>query len=143
MNGFDLTGKVAVVTGSSRGIGRAIAAALAQAGAQVVISSRNQSDCDQVAQDINQSCGAERAIAITASIASKDALQQLVEQTRARLGPVDILICNAASNPYYGPMEGIGDDSFRKILENNILATHWLVQMVSPDMKARGKGRLS
>lgn len=139
---FDLSGKVAIVTGSSRGIGRAIATALAEAGCRVVISSRKQEACDTVAGAINAACGAERAIAIAASIASKEALRTLVEEARERLGPVGILVCNAASNPYYGPMEGIGDEAFRKILDNNILSSHWLAQMVAPDMKKNGGGSI-
>lgn len=98
---FDLSGKVAIVTGSSRGIGRAIAEALADAGANVVISSRKQAACDQVAASINARHDRERAIAIAASISDKSALQAMVDQTRAKFGKIDILVCNAASNPYY------------------------------------------
>lgn len=139
---FDLSGKVAIVTGSSRGIGRAIAEALAEAGARVVISSRKQASCDEVAADLNARYGEGRAIAIEASISNKEALQALVKQTQDRLGPIDILICNAASNPYYGPTLGISDDQFRKVLENNILSTHWLVQMVAPGMIERNAGSI-
>lgn len=139
---FDLTGKVAIVTGSSRGIGRAIAEALVDAGARVVISSRKQASCDEVATAINAQYGEGRAIAIEASISNKEALEALVKNTEARLGPIDILICNAASNPYYGPTLGINDDQFRKILENNIMSTHWLVQMVAPGMIARNSGSI-
>lgn len=139
---FDLTGKTAIITGSSRGIGRAIAEAFADAGANVVISSRNQSACDQVATEINAKCGTERAVAIAASISDKSALESLVTQTRARFGQIDILVCNAASNPYYGPMAGITDEQFRKIFDNNVLSTHWLVTMVAPEMRARKDGAI-
>jgi NAD(P)-dependent dehydrogenase (short-subunit alcohol dehydrogenase family) len=139
---FDLTGKVAIVTGSSRGIGRAIAEGLAHHGAKVVISSRKQDACEEVAKAINHAHGDERAIAIAASISDKNALQMLVDETKARLGRIDILVCNAASNPYYGPMAGISDDQFRKILDNNVVANHWLVQMVAPDMLERGAGSI-
>jgi NAD(P)-dependent dehydrogenase (short-subunit alcohol dehydrogenase family) len=139
---FDLSGKIAIVTGSSRGIGRAIAEGLAHHGAKVVISSRKQDACDEVANSINDSHGGERAIAIAASISDKDALQALVEETKQRLGKIDILVCNAASNPYYGPMAGISDDQFRKILDNNVIANHWLVQMVAPEMLERGEGSI-
>jgi NAD(P)-dependent dehydrogenase (short-subunit alcohol dehydrogenase family) len=139
---FDLSGKIAIVTGSSRGIGRAIAEGLAHHGAKVVISSRKQDACDEVAKAINDSHGDERAIAIAASISDKDALQALVEETKQRLGRIDILVCNAASNPYYGPMAGISDDQFRKILDNNVIANHWLVQMVAPEMLERGEGSI-
>jgi len=141
-NLFDLTGKVAIVTGSSRGIGKAIAEALADQGAKVVISSRNQDACDPVAAAINQKYGESRAIAVAASISSKAALQNLVDATKAAFGQVDILVCNAASNPYYGPMAGISDEQFRKILDNNVIANHWLINMVAPDMLAREDGSI-
>jgi NAD(P)-dependent dehydrogenase (short-subunit alcohol dehydrogenase family) len=141
MHLFDLTGKVAIVTGSSRGIGRAIAEALADHGAKVVISSRKAEACQEVADAINaQHPGA--AIVVPASISSKEALQQLVDETRRQLGQIDVLVCNAASNPYYGPMAGISDDQFRKILDNNVIANHWLIQMVAPEMLERGEGSI-
>ena len=138
---FDLTGKTAIVTGSSRGIGKAIAEALADQGANVVISSRNQDACDEVATAIN-AVHPGKAIAVAASISSKEALQNLVDQTRAAFGQVDILVCNAASNPYYGPMAGISDDQFRKILDNNVIANHWLINMVAPEMLSREDGSI-
>jgi len=139
---FDLSGKVAIVTGSSRGIGRAIAEGLADHGARVVISSRKQDACEDVVKAINDEHGDERAIAIAASISDKEALRHLVDETKSRLGKIDILVCNAASNPYYGPMAGISDDQFRKILDNNVVANHWLVQMAAPDMLERGEGSI-
>ena len=139
---FDLSGRTAIITGSSRGIGRAIAEAFADAGANVVISSRKQDACDEVAAAINERCGAERAVAIAASISEKDALEALVEQTRERFGQIDTLVCNAASNPYYGPMSGITDEQFRKIFDNNVLANHWLITMVAPEMKQRNDGSI-
>ena len=139
---FDLTGKVAVVTGSSRGIGLAIAAALAEHGCKVVISSRKQDACDEVAHAINAQHGDERAIAVAASISDKEALQNLVDETRRQFGRIDVLVCNAASNPYYGPMAGISDDQFRKILDNNVIANHWLISMVAPEMLERGEGSI-
>jgi NAD(P)-dependent dehydrogenase (short-subunit alcohol dehydrogenase family) len=142
MSLFDLSGKVAVITGSSRGIGRAIAEAMADQGARVVISSRKAEACQEVADAINAKHGGERAIVVPASISSKEALQNLVDETRRQLGRIDVLVCNAASNPYYGPMGGIGDDQFRKILENNVIANHWLIQMVSPEMIERKQGSI-
>lgn len=142
MSLFDLTGKVAIITGSSRGIGRAIAEAYAAAGATVVISSRKLSACEAVADAINAQHGEERAIAIAASISDKAALEALVAQTRQRLGRIDLLVCNAASNPYYGPMAGISDDQFRKIFDNNVLANHWLITMVAPEMIERKDGAI-
>ncbi|MCL6739696.1 SDR family oxidoreductase [Sphingomonas sp. RB56-2] len=145
-NLFDLGGKVAIVTGSSRGIGRAIAEALAEQGARVVISSRKQDACDDVARAINDQHGPNadgpRAIAVAANISSKDDLQNLVDKTREAFGKIDVLVCNAASNPYYGPMAGISDDQFRKILDNNVIANHWLISMAAPEMLERGEGSI-
>src|SRR3954468_3684976 len=141
MSLFDLTGKVAIVTGSSRGSGRAIAEAFADQGAKVVISSRKAEACQEVADTINaKHPGA--AIVVPASISSKEQLQNLVDETSRRLGRIDVLVCNAASNPYYGPMGGISDDQFRKILENNVIANHWLIQMAAPEMIARKAGSI-
>ena len=109
---FDLTGKVAVITGSSKGIGKAIAERMAEHGARVVISSRKAGPCDEVASAINAKHGEGRAIAIPANIASKEELQRLVDETNAAFGQIDILVCNAATNPYAGPMAGISDDQF-------------------------------
>ena len=138
---FDLTGKVAIVTGSSRGIGRAIAEALADHGAKVVISSRKAEACQEVADAINAPHEGA-AIVVPASISSKEALQELVDETRRQLGRIDVLVCNAASNPYYGPMAEISDEQFRKILDNNVIANHWLIQMVAPEMLERGEGSI-
>jgi len=139
---FDLAGKVAIVTGSSRGIGLAIAAAMAEHGAKVVISSRKQDACDEVAHAINAQHGDGTAIAVAANISSKEDLQNLVDQTKKEFGRIDVLVCNAASNPYYGPMAGISDDQFRKILDNNVVANHWLISMVAPEMLERGEGSI-
>ncbi|MFL6723952.1 MAG: SDR family oxidoreductase [Sphingomicrobium sp.] len=139
---FDLTNKVAIVTGSSRGIGLAIAAAMAEHGARVVISSRKQDACEEVAHAINAQHGDERAIAVAANISSKDDLQHLVDEARKAFGRIDVLVCNAASNPYYGPMAGISDEQFRKILDNNVIANHWLISMVAPEMLERGEGSI-
>ena len=139
---FDLTGKVAIITGSSRGIGKAIAERLAQQGANVVISSRKAGPCDEAAAEINARYGEGRAIAVPANIASKDDLQRLVDETKAAFGKVDICVCNAASNPYYGPLAGIADDQFRKILDNNIISNHWLISMVAPEMRERKDGTI-
>ena len=142
MSLFDLTGKVAIITGSSRGIGRAIAEAMADQGAKVVISSRKADACAEAAQAINAKHGAGTAIVVPANISSKEELQNLVDETRRQLGRIDILVCNAASNPYYGPMGGISDEQFRKILENNVIANHWLIQMAAPEMLERKEGSI-
>lgn len=142
MNLFDLTGKTAIITGSSRGIGRAIAEAMADQGAKVVISSRKADACAEAADAINHKHGDNTALPIAANISSKDDLQHLVDETRRHFGRIDILVCNAASNPYYGPMAGISDDQFRKILDNNIIANHWLISMVAPQMLERKEGSI-
>jgi len=134
MSLFDLSGKVAIITGSSRGIGRAIAERLAEHGAKVVVSSRKAEACKEVADAINKKHGKDRAIVVPANISSKDELKNLVEETSRKFGQIDILVCNAASNPYFGPLGGIQDDQFRKILDNNILSNHWLAQLVAPQM---------
>jgi NAD(P)-dependent dehydrogenase (short-subunit alcohol dehydrogenase family) len=139
---FDLSGKVAIVTGSTRGIGKASVEALAKHGAKVVVSSRKQDSCDEVAAELNARFGEGTAIAIAASLSDKAALQNLVDETVAAFGKVDVLVCNAASNPYYGPLGGIADDQFRRILDNNILANHWLIQMVAPGMRERRDGSI-
>ena len=142
MSLFDLSGQVAVITGSSRGIGRAIAIRMAEQGARVVISSRKLAACDEVAAEINAQHGAGRAIAVAANISSKEALQALIDQTMTAFGRIDTLVCTAASNPYYGPLGGISDEQFRKILDNNIVANHWLVSMVAPQMRERKAGSI-
>ena len=139
---FDLTGRIAIVTGSSRGIGRAIAEALAAHGATVVISSRKAEACAETAAAINVACGRDAAVAIAANISSKDELRHLVEEALQKFGRIDVLVCNAASNPYFGPMAGISDDQFRKILDNNVLANHWLIQMAAAGMIERRDGSI-
>jgi NAD(P)-dependent dehydrogenase (short-subunit alcohol dehydrogenase family) len=139
---FDLTGKVAIITGSSRGIGKAIAERMAEHGAKVVISSRKAGPCEEVAGAINDRQGEGTAIAVPANISSKEDLQRLVDETRKAFGKVDIVVCNAASNTYFGPLSGIADDQFRKILDNNIIANNWLISMVSPEMEARRDGAI-
>ena len=139
---FDMTGKVAVVTGSTRGIGRAIAERMVEHGAKVVISSRKQDVCDEVAREINDRFGKGSAIAIAANISSKENLQNLVDESTRALGKIDVLVCNAASNPYYGPLGGISDDQFSKILSNNIVANNWIISMVVPQMIERKDGSI-
>jgi NAD(P)-dependent dehydrogenase (short-subunit alcohol dehydrogenase family) len=136
---FDLTGKVAVITGSSRGIGKAIAERMAEHGAKVVISSRKAGPCEEVAAEINAKSPGH-AIAVPANISSKEDLQRLVDETRKAFGKIDIVVCNAASNPYYGSQLEISDDAFRKILDNNIVANNWLISMVAPEMRERRDG---
>ena len=142
MNLFNLEGQVAIITGSSRGIGRAIALRMAEHGAKVVVSSRKVVACEEVVKTIQDKYGKDRAMAIAANISSKDDLANLVAETQRHWGQVNVLVCNAASNPYYGPQAGIADEQFRKILDNNIVANHWLINLVAPQMIQRKAGSI-
>jgi NAD(P)-dependent dehydrogenase (short-subunit alcohol dehydrogenase family) len=112
---FDLTGKVALLTGASKGMGRAMAEALAMHGAQVMLSSRKLDQCEMAAAAINERCGEVRAHAFACNAGYKEQLQALVDATHERLGPVDVVIGNAGVNPAYGPMSAISDEAFDKI----------------------------
>ena len=135
---FDLTGKVAVITGSTRGIGRAIAEAMARAGAKVVISSRKADKCTEVAEAI-KSEGWE-AIPIACNIGKREDLERLVAETKQRYGRIDSLVCNAAVNPYFGPMAQAPDEAFTKIIDSNVRSNLWLCNLVIPDMAERRDG---
>ena len=135
---FDMDGQVAVVTGSSKGIGRAIAERMAQHGARVVISSRRQDACEAVAAGIRDAGGS--AMAVACNIGRKEELQALVDRTIGAWGRIDTLVCNAAVNPYFGPSAGIPDDAWDRIMGTNIRSNHWLCTMVLPGMAARGSG---
>jgi NAD(P)-dependent dehydrogenase (short-subunit alcohol dehydrogenase family) len=140
MNLFDLSGKVAIVTGSSRGIGRAIAETFAEAGARVAISARNQVPCEETAAAIRAKGG--EAIAVTARISDKAQLENLVAKTREQWGAVDILVCNAAINPHYGSIADMTDQVFERMMTNNVLSNLWLSKMVGPQMRARKEGSI-
>lgn len=135
---FCMAGKVALITGSSRGIGRAIAEAFARAGARVVISSRNQDACDRVARGI-RSRGAE-AVAIACNVSDREAVDTLVTRSVERLGPVDVLVGNAATNPYFGPLLDIEDRAWDKVMDTNVRSNLWLCNRVIPGMAERGGG---
>jgi len=141
---FDLTGKVALITGSSKGIGKAMAEAMARQGARVAISSRKAEPCEAVAAAINDELDGEPggAVAIPANISHKEELEDLVAATREQLGPVDVLVCNAAVNPYYGSMKDLPDAALDKILAVNIKSNHWLTQLVIPEMIERQDGSI-
>jgi NAD(P)-dependent dehydrogenase (short-subunit alcohol dehydrogenase family) len=139
---FDLTGKVAVITGSTKGIGKSIAEQMALHGAKVVVSSRKEDLCENVTAEINELVGdgAGGATSIPCHIGHKEQLQQLVDETHSRLGGIDILVCNAAVNPFYGSMEDIPDSAFERVMDSNIKSNHWLCQMVLPEMVEKRDG---
>jgi len=136
---FNLKGKTAVITGSSRGIGKAIAIRMSQYGAKVMISSRKIDACNKVVDEI-KALGGE-AYAQECNISSKEALQNLCDVSYEKLGKVDILVLNAASNPYYGPLAKITDEAFDKVMNNNVKSNLWLSNMVLPKMAETGGGK--
>ncbi len=138
---FDLSGKTAVITGSSKGIGEAIARRLAEHGANVVISSRKAEACDIVTNDINKTYPG-RAITMPCNIGDKAQLQALTDKARDHFGKIDILVCNAAINPYFGPSMDCPDDAFDKTMHNNVKSNHWLSNMVLPEMLERKDGTI-
>ena len=135
---FDLSGKVAVITGSSRGIGRASAELLAQLGARVVVSSRKADACESVAEGIRKAGG--DAHVIPCNISRREEVDALVDGSIAHYGRLDILVCNAAVNPYYGPLLDISDEAFDKIMSSNVKSNIWLCARAIPHMAARGDG---
>ena len=139
---FNLKGKVALLTGASKGIGQAMAEGLSQHGCQVMLSSRKLDQCEMAAKQINATCGEERAFATACNAGYKDQLQTLVNITREKLGPIDIVIGNAGVNPFYGPMLEIPDEAYDKIMSTNVKSNHWLAQMVAPDMIVKGGGSI-
>lgn len=139
---FDLTGRVALLTGASRGMGLAMATGLAQHGATVVISARKQDQLDAAAEQINATVGARRAHGIACNAGYKDQLGALVAATRQTAGKIDILIGNAGVNPYYGKTSEIPDDAYEKTMQVNVQANLWLAQLVAPDMVQQGRGSM-
>jgi len=135
---FDLTGKAALVTGSTRGIGLAIAEALARHGARVAVSSRKPEACERAREQI-VALGGE-AIGVPCNVSFKEQLQALVDATLEAFGGIDVLICNAGINPYFGPLAEITDDAYDRIMNTNVRSNLWLCNMVLPQMAARGGG---
>jgi NAD(P)-dependent dehydrogenase (short-subunit alcohol dehydrogenase family) len=138
MTPFDLTDKVAIITGSSRGIGRSIAETMAGLGAKVVISSRRAEACESVAAAIRDRGG--EATVITCNVSRKNEVEALVADTLAHYGRIDILVCNAAVNPVFGPLAQLSDEAFDKIMGANVKSNIWLANLVIPGMAARGGG---
>ena len=141
---FDLRGKSAIITGSSKGIGKSIAMQMALQGAKVVVSSRKVDVCEETAKEINAACEGKdgEAIVIPCNISDKAAMQMLVDETRNQFGKVDILVCNAATNPFFGSLLDIPEEAFDKVMNNNIKSNHLLCNMVLPEMIERKDGNI-
>ena len=137
-NPFDLSGQVAVITGSSKGIGRAAAEIMASLGAKVVVSSRKADACEAVAAAIRN--GGGEAMVIPCNISRKQEVEDLVKGTLKHWGRIDTLVCNAAVNPYFGPLEKIPDEAFDKIMSSNIKSNLWLCNYAIPAMAEQGSG---
>jgi len=137
---FDLSGQVAVITGSSKGIGRAAAEIMASLGAKVVVSSRKADACEAVAAGIKKVGG--EALVIPCNIARKEEVEGLVAGALKHWGRIDTLVCNAAVNPYFGPLEKIPDEAFDKIMSSNIKSNLWLCNYAIPAMAERGGGNV-
>ena len=137
---FDLTGAVALVTGSTKGIGKAMAEALAAHGARLVVTSRREAACREVAASFR--ARGWDAHPIPCNVSRRAELEALVAATRAHYGPIDVLICNAAANPFHGSSLDIPDSAFEKVLRVNIESPHWLCQLVIPEMRERGGGAI-
>jgi dehydrogenase/reductase SDR family member 4 len=137
---FDLTGRTAVITGSTRGIGRAIAEQMALAGANVVVSSRKADACAKVAAEIAAAGG--KAAAIPCHIGEAEQRRNLVERTHDQFGPIDILALNAAINPYYGPIEDMPDDTFDRMMAVNVRCNLNLAALARPDMVQSKSGAI-
>lgn len=137
---FDLTGKTAVITGATKGIGRAIAFAMAEAGANVVVSSRDRERCQETARAISDAGG--EASGFACNISHLDELQGLVDYANDAYGRIDCLVCNAAVNPHFGPMATITEEAYDKIMATNVKSNLWLANMVAPQMATRGGGSI-
>ena len=142
MGMFDLSGRTALLTGASKGIGLEMARAMAQHGAKVIISARDVATLEAAAEQINSAVGKPCATPIACNITHKDQLQALVDQTRKDVGPIDVVVGNAGVNPYYGPTSQISDKAYEKTMTTNVQSNLWLAQMVVGDMIGKGAGSM-
>jgi len=138
MDMFGLAGKTALITGGTRGIGRATAEAMARAGANVVVSSRKQDACDEAAKAIIDAGG--KAVGIPCNVSNIAEIEALVKGAMDAFGQIDILVCNAAVNPYMGPLKDIDDEAYDKILTTNVKNVLKLCNLVIPGMAERRDG---
>ena len=142
MSLFNLKNKSVLITGSSKGIGKAIAYQCAEHGAKVIISSRNSDICEQTAEEINTKLDTEVAYAIPANISDDNQLENLVNETRKKIGKIDVLICNAATNPFMGSMLDMPIEKFDKVMHNNIRSNQILCNLVLPEMISNEDGSI-
>ncbi|MBW2229453.1 MAG: SDR family oxidoreductase [Deltaproteobacteria bacterium] len=135
---FSLEGKVAIVTGGSRGIGRSISIGLAEAGADVAIAARKPEALAEAVAAV-QATG-RRAIGVPTNVRRRDELKTLVEETKAELGRVDVLVNNAGTNPVFGPVQDIDDRAWDTIMNTNVRSPHILSNFVREAMLEQGEG---
>jgi NAD(P)-dependent dehydrogenase (short-subunit alcohol dehydrogenase family) len=140
VNPFDLTGRVALVTGASKGMGRCIAATFAQAGARIVISSRKPDECERVAAEISRETG--QCLGVASDMSDDATLKALVETTQSKVGKIDILVCNAAGEPPFGPLDSIAPEAFDDAMISNVRNNLVLAKLVAPDMIAKRDGSI-
>lgn len=139
---FNLSGKNAIITGSSRGIGKAIAYRMAEHGARVIITSRKIDACEKVSSEINEKFGQDKSIPIACNISDKDQLKHLYSKSKEWCGDISTLVCNAAVNPYFGPSLNTPDEAFEKIMKSNVQSNFWLCNEILPEMIARKSGSI-
>ena len=142
MSIFNLENKSILITGSSKGIGKAIAFQCAEHGAKVIISSRKSDICIQTADEINTDIGKEVAFPIPANISDDSQLKNLVNETIKKIGKIDVLVCNAATNPFMGSMLDMPIEKFDKVMHNNIRSNQVLCNLVLPEMVNREDGSI-
>ncbi len=139
---FNLEGRTALITGSTRGIGKAIAMRLAEHGARVTASSRKREACEQTAEEINLRFGKGTAIAAPCNVYHKDQVEELVARTQAAFGMIDILVCNVGVNPHFGPLLEVSDGALERIWRSNVTANLWMSGLLTPGMRRRSYGRI-